>query len=51
MDKFVGGAGNDVIFARDRVKGEAISCGPGKDVVHADRGDKVARDCEKVLHR
>jgi hypothetical protein len=50
-DRFSGGAGNDVIFAKDGVKGEVISCGAGRDVVHADKGDKVARDCEKVLHR
>lgn len=49
-DKFVGGAGNDVIFARDGVKGEVINCGAGKDVVHADKRDRVARNCEKVLH-
>ena len=43
------GAGPDRIFARD-VNGDVIRCGPGKDVVFADRKDVVARDCERV-HR
>ena len=41
------GAGPDRIYARD-VNGDVIRCGPGKDVVLADRKDVVARDCELV---
>lgn len=50
-DTFVGGPGNDIIYARDHVQGEVISCGSGRDIVYADRHDKVARDCEKVFRR
>ena len=38
---------NDVI----RVNGggpDRVTCGPGEDVVYADRRDRVARDCERV---
>jgi Tol biopolymer transport system component len=41
------GAGPDRIFARD-IYGDVIRCGPGKDIVIADRKDIVARDCERV---
>jgi len=41
------GAGPDQIFSRD-IYADVIRCGPGKDVVIADRRDVVARDCEKV---
>ena len=46
-DTIVGGDGNDRIFARD---GEAdrIACGKGRDIVVADGGDAVSRDCEVV---
>lgn len=47
-DRFVGGAGNDVIRARDNLRRERISCGAGRDVVYADKGDRVASNCEKV---
>jgi hypothetical protein len=30
---------------------DEIACGPGRDVVTADRGDRVARDCEVVSRR
>jgi Ca2+-binding RTX toxin-like protein len=50
-DRFVGGSGNDVIKARDHVRGERISCGAGRDTVYADKGDLVARNCEKVHRR
>lgn len=51
MDIIVGGAGNDRIFARDG-EVDRISCGPGRrDRVEADRVDRVAKDCERVLRR
>ncbi len=48
-DFLSGGGGNDVLSGgggRD-----VIVCGPGRDVVHADRLDRVARDCERVMRR
>ncbi len=51
VNRFVGGRGNDTIFARDHAR-DLISCGPGHhDRVYADRKDRVARDCEHVLRR
>lgn len=41
------GAGNDRIVAQDKVV-DTIKCGAGRDVVIADRADKVAKDCETV---
>lgn len=41
------GPGNDTVAARDRTV-DTIRCGAGRDVVLADRLDKVARDCEIV---
>ncbi|MCW2973072.1 MAG: calcium-binding protein [Thermoleophilia bacterium] len=46
-DKVSGGAGNDKIVANDKTV-DVVACGPGKDAVVADKGDKVAKDCEKV---
>ena len=54
-DRISGEGGGDTIGARDGER-DAISCGAnafgrsGRDVVHADRLDVVARDCE-VVHR
>jgi Ca2+-binding RTX toxin-like protein len=48
-DTLIGGPGNDTIYARDG-KRDVIDCGTGKDVVYADRYDKVAANCE-VVHR
>jgi hypothetical protein len=47
-DKLNGGAGADRLDARDRAKGDRVTCGPGRDTVQADRGDRVARDCERI---
>ena len=47
-DRFVAGSGNDVIQAKDKGKGEKIDCGPGRDTVVADKGDKPAKNCERV---
>jgi Tol biopolymer transport system component len=46
-DLIVAGAGNDRVVARDRVR-DRIACGPGRDVVIADRRDVAGRDCESV---
>jgi Ca2+-binding RTX toxin-like protein len=48
-----GGSGFDVIDVRGGVDTDAdtVTCGSGLDVVWADSGDTVARDCEIVLHR
>jgi Ca2+-binding RTX toxin-like protein len=48
-DRHKGGAGNDLIDSRDGRRGDRINCGAGKrDRVKADRGDRVARNCERV---
>ena len=43
-------AGNDVI---DVWGGgvDTVFCGPGRDTVHADRRDRIARDCERVIRQ
>ena len=46
-DRLLAGAGNDVVRARDGVR-DRIACGPGRDLVVADRVDRIARDCELV---
>ena len=49
-DNVFGDAGNDTIFLRDGER-DVIHCGKGRDVVQADRIDRVFRDCERVLRR
>ena len=46
-DTISAGTGFDVIDARDKSV-DRVACGPGKDLVKADRHDEVRRDCEKV---
>jgi Ca2+-binding RTX toxin-like protein len=46
-DRLFGGAGDDTIDARNG-RFDVIGCGPGTDTVHADRGDLVGVDCERV---
>jgi len=46
-DRVRAGAGDDVIFLRDDSR-DVVSCGPGRDLVYADRRDVVGRDCERV---
>ncbi|MCW2924948.1 MAG: hypothetical protein JWM98_2352 [Thermoleophilia bacterium] len=46
-DRVSGGAGNDLVNVRDGKPGDVATCGPGRDRVLADRGDRVARDCER----
>ncbi len=43
------GTGNDVIDARN-YRIDTIDCGPGRDIVYADRRDLVRR-CERVIRR
>ena len=49
-DRVSAGAGPDVIYAVDRAQ-DVIACGLGRDLVFADRKDKVAWDCERVRRR
>jgi Ca2+-binding RTX toxin-like protein len=49
-DAIAGRAGRDRIVTRDRSR-DAVRCGRGRDVVQADRKDRVARDCERVVVR
>jgi arylsulfatase A-like enzyme len=46
-DRLFGEEGNDAIAASDAARDDVV-CGPGRDVVLADRVDRVARDCEVV---
>ena len=46
-DLLDGNSGNDLVFARDRQR-DTIHCGPGKDVVTADKSDTIGRDCETI---
>jgi hypothetical protein len=46
-DRLSGGAGDDTIRSRDRYR-DTVLCGPGRDVVVADRADRVEKDCERV---
>src|SRR5436190_18089062 len=56
-DTFNGGAGNDRIDARDvtgfgRRASDIVSCGAGRyDVAYVDKGDRVMRNCERVVKR
>jgi len=49
VDWVLAGRGNDFIQARDG-NTDIVQCGPGRDVVLADRLDVVSSDCE-VVHR
>ena len=46
-DRLSGGAGNDVIRARD-TRGDRVLCGPGRDVARVDRRDRP-NSCEVVI--
>jgi len=43
-------AGNDVVDVRSGGI-DSVSCGPGRDTAYADRRDRVAADCERVIRR
>ena len=47
-DLIKAGKGNDRVVANDGMR-DHISCGAGFDAVKADRRDRVARDCERVV--
>jgi Tol biopolymer transport system component len=49
-DRLYGGLGFDAIVANDGSK-DRVRCGSGYDIVWADRGDAVARDCELVIRK
>lgn len=49
-DRLYGGPGSDRLATRDGVQ-DVVSCGGAFDVVTADRADKAARDCERVVRR
>ena len=46
-DRMFGGPGTDVMYTRDGSR-DTITCGAGRDLVYADRADRIARDCELV---
>ena len=46
VDRFNGGFGNDRIASSDG-RNETVNCGPGRDTVRADRGDRLI-GCERV---
>jgi hypothetical protein len=50
-DALAGGPGGDRIAASYDGARDAVTCGPGLDVVNADLVDTVARDCELVGRR
>ena len=49
-DRLFGGFDNDTIRARDGER-DIVGCGPGADVVYADRLDLVGVDCERIRRR
>jgi hypothetical protein len=52
---FYGDAGNDRIDVRDKKAAtfnrDYVHCGSGRDLVYANKNDRVARDCERVKRR
>lgn len=51
-DVIRGGPGNDrIVSVGPKNEIDRISCGRGKDVVHANRRDRVTKSCEKVVRR
>lgn len=51
-DRIAAGPGNDRITSRERGdERDVVDCGRGKDVVIADRHDRIARNCERVARR
>jgi Ca2+-binding RTX toxin-like protein len=47
-DRAYGGSGRDRIDLTDGAR-DRVSCGAGRDTVRADRRDRVAGDCERVI--
>jgi hypothetical protein len=49
VDRFSGGTGKDTIQSGDvPASRDRVHCGPGVDLVYADRADVVSKDCERV---
>jgi Ca2+-binding RTX toxin-like protein len=52
VDRLAGGSSADLVAARDGVRDEPVSCGPGQDLAIIDRKDRVVRRganrCEQV---
>ena len=46
-DRALSGPGNATVYVRGG-KTDSVVCGSGRDVVFADRTDRVARDCESI---
>jgi Ca2+-binding RTX toxin-like protein len=49
LDRLLGGTGNDTIRAQDHQR-DTIDCGAGRDVVYADKIDKLVH-CETIHRR
>jgi hypothetical protein len=49
LDLLDGGGGNDFIRAHEDGYRDTVRCGGGRDFVAADRFDRVAADCERVV--
>jgi hypothetical protein len=49
-DSVLGGGGPDVVIVRDGER-DTVACGTERDTVVADRSDRIARDCERVVRR
>jgi hypothetical protein len=49
-DRVLARGGDDRVRAQDGVR-DTIACGPGRDLVNADRADTIARDCEVVVRQ
>ena len=50
LDILRGGSGNDTVRAQDGQR-DTIDCGIGRDIVYADRADRVAKNCERIHRR
>ena len=50
LDILRGSAGNDTVRAQDGQR-DTIDCGTGRDIVYADRADRVAKNCERIHRR
>jgi hypothetical protein len=50
LDVLLGGAGKDTLKSRDGQR-DRVDCGPGRDLVLADRRDTVAKSCEVVKRK
>jgi Ca2+-binding RTX toxin-like protein len=52
VDRFSGGTGKDTIQSGDvPASKDRVFCGPGVDLVYADKADVLSRSCERVRLR